>query len=97
LSTPRESLVGGSQLGGTDALDIDCNNGVSYRIWGGGRSATIPDLGAYGVTLTPGFTGCTWYPRWVSYALGELVQGPAAVDALTVKRTALCAERSFIF
>jgi len=86
-----------SETGGTDAVDVDCNNGVSFRIWGGGRSATLPDLGAYGVTLTPGYALCTWYPRWVSYGMAELVQGPAAVDALSVKRTAIGAERSFVF
>jgi len=29
--------------------------------------------------------------------MAELVQGPAAVDALSVKRTAIGAERSFVF
>ncbi|HSN92122.1 MAG TPA: carboxypeptidase-like regulatory domain-containing protein [Anaeromyxobacteraceae bacterium] len=86
----------GANAGGMDYLDVDCAGGVSYRIYGGGTSATLPDLSAYGVTLAPGVS-CTWEPGWTSYTVEDLVQGPAAVDALALERGAYGPTLSFGF
>jgi hypothetical protein len=85
------------EQGGTDRLVVQCNNSVTYEILGGGRSVTLPDLSAHGVSLTPGVTTCNWSAHWLSYTMDELVKGPAAVRALPLVRRAEGDRRSFTF
>ncbi len=82
--------------GGTTYLNVDCAGGASYRIHGGASAATIPDLSAHGVSLAAG-ASCTWSPGWASYAIADLVDGPAAIEALAVERGAYGPTRSFTF
>lgn len=84
-----------ASAGGTDGVQISCGNGMSYRILGGGKSATIPDLTAVGIS--PSMDSCTWHPLWFSPTVEQLVEGPAAVDALPLQRDAFGADRSFTF
>lgn len=80
--------------GGADGVSISCDNGMHYRILGGEKSATIPDLAAHGIA--PGTGACTWSPFWVSRTMDEYVLGPAALDAMPA-RSASGADRSFTF
>ncbi len=81
--------------GGMGSVYIACADGISYRIHGN-TTATIPDLTAHGVSVARG-TACTWTPQWVSYGIGQLVRGPAAIDALALHRSASGVAWSFTF
>ena len=85
--------------GGMDQLDVTCHSGVytiEYDFHGGARSASLPDLSAYGVPLAAG-ASCTWYAGWRSHTLEQFLLGPAAVDALAIEREAFGADRTFAF
>lgn len=85
-----------TNTGGMEGLYVSCTGGLTYVISGGPRSATIPDLSAYGVTLAAG-TSCTWNARWRSTPIDEHVLGTAWVDALPLVRSANGASRTFTF
>ncbi|MGB8933459.1 MAG: hypothetical protein WCC48_19610 [Anaeromyxobacteraceae bacterium] len=109
LSEPAEGAIGvgygtalswtGTNAGGHEYVYVNClttSGSVGISIHGGGRSATIPDLSAYGVTIPPG-EGCYWSVKWESYGVEELLLGPAAIDALASKRWANTGNRNFKF
>lgn len=88
-----------ANAGGMDQLDVTCHSGVytiEYDFHGGARSATLPDLSAYGVPLAAG-ASCTWYAGWRSHTLEQFLLGPAAIDALATERHAFGAKRAFTF
>lgn len=80
--------------GGTDGVSISCEMGTSWKILGGEKSATIPNLAAHGIS--PGVRACTWTPVWESETIDEHVQGPAAALARP-SRSASGVPRSFTF
>jgi hypothetical protein len=96
-TTPVLSFV--RQIHGTlrsATVQGNVTDGHVFRVIGGGRMATVPDLSTRGVVMTPG-TECDWTPGWASYTIDEYVQGPAAVAALPVVRTSRGVGRVFLF
>jgi hypothetical protein len=84
-----------SETGGVDSVTMYCGSRF-YGILGGGRSATIPDLRAYGVNLTPDVTTCTWRPGWQSGSVDDAV-GPGYGATLPVLRSSYAAARNLTF
>ncbi len=84
-----------AEVGGTNAVSFSCGaTPILVYVYGTGTSATIPSVS--GVAIPAG-TSCDWTPRWYSYSIDEMVQGPIAVDALPVERHGYGAPRAFTY